>query len=121
MNFEKLRDYCLSKKGVSEGFPFDETTLVFKVGSKMFALTGTDHDPPRVNLKNTPSKILDYKDRYDAVLPGYYMNKLHWNTVVFDGSIPDDELEKMIDESYDIVYAKLTKKEKAMIDFKTVR
>jgi predicted DNA-binding protein (MmcQ/YjbR family) len=106
MNIEELRDYCLSKKGVTEGFPFNETALVFKVEGKMFCMTDLE-GALIVNLKNHPWKNLELREQYSAVRPGYHMNKQHWNTVDVDGSIPDDVLRQLIDESYQIVVGKL--------------
>lgn len=111
MNIEELREYCLAKPAVDEGFPFDETTLVFKVMSKMFLLTDLEGEFS-INVKNTPEKILEYREQYSAVLPGYHMNKKLWNTVVIDGSISDSILKSWIDESYHEVLKGLTKKNK---------
>jgi len=108
MNIEDLREYCLSKKGVSESFPFDETTLVFKVMGKMFLLTDTEDDFS-INLKCNPEKAIELRERYPSVQPGYHMSKKHWNTVFIDGSIDDELLHKWIDDSYDLVVGKLTK------------
>jgi predicted DNA-binding protein (MmcQ/YjbR family) len=108
MNIEDLRVYCLSKKGVSESFPFDETTLVFKVMNKMFLLTDTEDDFS-INLKCDPVKAVELRERYPSVRPGYHMSKKHWNTVFIDGSIDDGLLYKWIDDSYDLVVSKLTK------------
>ena len=112
MNIEEIRDYCLAKPGVTEGFPFDEVTLVFKVMNKMFALTGLEGDPPYVNLKCDPDEALVLREMYTAVTAGYHMNKKHWNTVVVDGSLPKSELQKMIDESYRLVVKGLKKADK---------
>jgi predicted DNA-binding protein (MmcQ/YjbR family) len=110
MNIEEIREYCLAKAGVTEGFPFDEETLVFKVGGKMFLLTGLDR-PDRINIKCDPERAVERRERYpDAVFPGYHMNKKHWNTVLIDGEVSDDELRWWIDESYDLVKASLPKK-----------
>lgn len=111
MNIEELREYCLSKPAVEEGFPFDETTLVFKVMSKMFLLTDLEDDFS-INIKNTPEKILEYREQYSSVHPGYHMNKKLWNTVLIDGSISDSILKSWIDESYHEVVKGLTKKNK---------
>jgi predicted DNA-binding protein (MmcQ/YjbR family) len=111
MNIEELRDYCLSKNGVTEGFPFNETALVFKVEGKMFCMTDLE-GTFIVNLKNHPSRNIDLRERYSAVRPGYHMNKQHWNTVEIDGSIPDHLLRQLIDESYQIVVEKLPLKKK---------
>jgi predicted DNA-binding protein (MmcQ/YjbR family) len=110
MNIEELRTYCLSLKGVTEEFPFDEETLVFKVIGKMFCLTSLDSDFT-VNLKNEPEKNIELREEYPAIKPGYHMNKVHWNTIEIDGSIPDDVIKNLIDESYDLVVMKLTKQE----------
>jgi predicted DNA-binding protein (MmcQ/YjbR family) len=110
MNIETLRKYCLSKPGTEEGFPFDESTLVFKVGGKIFALTGLENVPLSVNLKCDPVRALELRERYDAVQPGYHMNKKHWNTVTIDGRIPAKELRTMIDHSYELIVARLSKK-----------
>ncbi len=109
MDFTTLRAYLAAKPGAVEEFPFDLVTLVFKVGGKMFALVGTDEDPLRLNLKCDPLKAEILRECYPAVLPGYHMNKRHWNTVVLDGSIPDEDLLAMIDESYALVVVGLPK------------
>jgi predicted DNA-binding protein (MmcQ/YjbR family) len=106
---------CLSKKGVKEEFPFDETTLVFKVMGKIFAITNVDQFAS-VNLKCDPERAVELREQYDAVEPGYHMNKKHWNTVVIDGSIPDRLLHEWVDHSYDLVASALTKKEKAALE-----
>jgi predicted DNA-binding protein (MmcQ/YjbR family) len=103
MNFPTLRAYLAAKPGAVEDFPFDQTTLVFKVGGKMFALIATYEEPLRMNLKCDPLKAEVLREVYPAVIPGYHMNKRHWNTVVLDGSIPDADLRAMIDESYALV------------------
>jgi predicted DNA-binding protein (MmcQ/YjbR family) len=106
MNIEELREYCLNKKGATEGFPFDETTLVFKVAGKIFCMTSLEGDF-RVTLKNRPEKNIELRERFQAVRPGYYMNKLHWNTVQVDGSITDSVLRQFIDDSWTTVVEKL--------------
>lgn len=109
MNIEEFRNYCISKKAVTESFPFDETTLVFKVMGKMFALTDVE-DEFKLNLKCDPEKAISLREKYpDHVLPGYHMNKKHWNTVVVDGPIPDKLLYEWIDESYDLIVLSLPK------------
>jgi predicted DNA-binding protein (MmcQ/YjbR family) len=102
MNIEILREYCLSKPQATEGFPFGEDTLVFKVNGKIFALANLDGDLS-VNLKCDPQLALELRELYSAVTPGYHMNKKHWNTVILDGSVPDKEIMKWIDHSYDLV------------------
>ncbi len=103
MNLEDFRDYCLTKPDATEGTPFGEDTLVFKVSGKIFALASLDDVPPRVNLKCDPERALDLRDRYEEVQPGYHMNKKHWNTVVLTGNIPQVEVRGMIDHSYELV------------------
>jgi predicted DNA-binding protein (MmcQ/YjbR family) len=108
MNIEELREYCILKPGVTESFPFDEVTLVFKVADKIFALTSLDKEFS-VNLKCDPEKAIELREQYDAVLPGYHMNKLHWNTIIIDGRINDKLLCEWIDHSYDLVVNSLPK------------
>jgi len=110
MNIEELRAYCLSLKGVTEDFPFDESTLVFKVVGKIFCLTDLEGDFS-INVKNEPEKNIELREEYPAIKPGYHMSKIHWNTIEIDGSIPDDFIKNLIDESYDLVVMKLTKQE----------
>jgi predicted DNA-binding protein (MmcQ/YjbR family) len=109
MNIEGFGDYCLSKPAATEGSPFGKDTLVFKVEGKMFALASLDEVPPSVNLKCDPDLALELRDRYEQVRPGYHMNKKHWNTVELDGAIPESEMRKMIDHSYDLVVEALPK------------
>jgi predicted DNA-binding protein (MmcQ/YjbR family) len=109
MDLEQFREYCLSKPGTTEGTPFGPDVLVFKIGGKMFALAALDEVPATVNLKCDPDLALDLRDRHDQVRPGYHMNKKHWNTVEIEGGIPDAELRKMIDHSYDLVIKRLPK------------
>lgn len=109
MNIEWFREYCLSKSGVTEEFPFNETTLVFKVKGKMFALTGIDPFS-RINLKCDPEKAIELRERYSAISPGYHMSKKHWNTILIDGSISLSLITEMIDESYNLVVSKLPKR-----------
>lgn len=114
MNIETLREYCLTKKGVTETFPFDENTLVFKVGGKMFLLTDLV-DLFSMNLKCDPEKAVELREHYNCVTPGYHMNKKHWNTVIFDGSVSDEILLGWIDDSYKLVFASLPAKERNAI------
>ncbi len=112
MNLEQLRKYCLSKDGVTEGFPFGSETLVFKVMEKIFAITSLNNSLS-VNLKCDPELAIEFRERYnEAVEPGYHMNKKHWNTVNFEGRIPDKELLKMVDHSYELVVKGLSKIQK---------
>ncbi|HKI87753.1 MAG TPA: MmcQ/YjbR family DNA-binding protein [Draconibacterium sp.] len=114
MNIEELREYCLSLKGVTEDFPFDETTLVFKVAGKMFCLTDLD-SPLSVSLKNDPEKNVELREEYLAITPGYHMNKKHWNTVAIDGSLSDDMIKNLIDDSYDLVVMAFSNKKQQEI------
>jgi predicted DNA-binding protein (MmcQ/YjbR family) len=109
MDLAQFREYCLAKPVVTEGTPFGEDVLVFKVAGKIFALAALDEVPARVNLKCDPDLALEWRDRYEQVQPGYHMNKKHWNTVEIDCGIPEMELRKMIDHSYDLVVASLPK------------
>lgn len=110
-----VRAYCAAKRGATAGYPFGEGTLVFKVGGKMFALIGVSDGRPGINLKCDPDWALALRDIYPAVTPGYHMNKRHWNTVNFDGSIPMAEIEEMIDHSYDLVVNSLSRAQRASI------
>jgi predicted DNA-binding protein (MmcQ/YjbR family) len=105
MNIEILRDYCLSKPHATEGFPFGEDTLVFKVSGRIFALANLDGELS-VNLKCDPQLALELREIYSSVTPGYHMNKKHWNTINLDGSVPDKEIFSWIDHSYDLITRK---------------
>jgi predicted DNA-binding protein (MmcQ/YjbR family) len=102
MDIISLREYCIAKAGVTESFPFGDDTLVFKVNGKIFALASLEGDLT-VNLKCDPAIAIELRERYPSVIPGYHMNKKHWNTVLLDGSIPDKEVFSWIDHSYDLV------------------
>ena len=114
MDIVSFRNYCLSKKGVTEEFPFDNNTLVFKVCGKMFALADVD-EFESINLKCDPEEAVLLREQYPAVVPGYHMNKKHWNTVVMDGSVGDRLLTQWIDHSYELVVQKLTKVQKEQL------
>lgn len=109
MNIESFREYCLSKPGTTEGFPFNETSLVFKVQGKMFALTNVD-DFQSVNLKCDPEEAVQLRETYQGVQPGYHMSKKHWNTVSVNSDVPEGLFIELIDHSYDLVVKSLTKK-----------
>lgn len=116
MNIETFREYCLQKKGVTEEFPFDEQTLVFKVMGKMFALSGLERMPSQVNLKCDPERGIALREEYDGfIIPGYHMSKTHWNTLYIE-SLPEKLILELTDHSYDLVVAKLTKKLKTALD-----
>jgi predicted DNA-binding protein (MmcQ/YjbR family) len=109
MNIEYLRDYCLSKKCVEETLPFGDDTLVYKVLGKIFALTSFS-EPDRCNLKCDPERAIELRNTYEAVKPGFHMNKQHWNTVHFNQDMLDKEILDLIDHSYELVVASLPKK-----------
>lgn len=109
MNIEQIREYCLKKKGVTEEFPFDEETLVFKVAGKIFLLASLEAIPLQINLKCDPEKAIELREEYESVQPGYHMNKQHWNTVSIDGSVPSLKIKQWIDDSYSLVLAGLRK------------
>ncbi len=109
LDIESYRNYCISKKGVTEEFPFDNETLVFKVCGKMFALSNVNSFDS-INLKCDPEEAIDLRERYDAVQPGYHMNKQHWNTIIIDGTLPLKFLYEQIDNSYNLVVKSLPKK-----------
>jgi predicted DNA-binding protein (MmcQ/YjbR family) len=103
MNIETLREYCLSKPNAEETLPFGPDTLVFKVKGKVFLLAGLDETPLQFNVKCDPEKALELREEYPSVMPGYHMNKKHWNTILVDGSIPNKLLKEWIDHSYELV------------------
>jgi len=109
MDFERLHHYLQTKPGAEIDFPFDPVTLVFKVGDKMFALIILDEQPLRMNLKCDPGKAQALRDAFSAILPGYHMNKRHWNTLVLDGSLPEELVLSLIDDSYALVLDGLPK------------
>ncbi len=115
MDLEQFREYCISKQYVTEDFPFDETTLVFKVAGKMFALTDIYSLPFSFNLKCNPEKAIEYREHYNCIKPGWHMNKKHWNTITPDLNITDKFIKELIDHSYDLVFKSLTKSQKASI------
>lgn len=113
MNIQNFYDYCLAKKGVTEHFPFDEDTLVFKVGGKMFALSSLsqwEKGEASVNLKCDPERALELRAMYDGINAGYHMSKVHWNTVIVNSDVEPKLLKELIDHSYELVLKSLTKK-----------
>jgi predicted DNA-binding protein (MmcQ/YjbR family) len=114
LNIEELRDYCLEKPAVTEGFPFDTDTLVFKVAGKMFLLTGLK-DGDRFNVKCDPELAIELREHYTEVIPGYHMNKKLWNTVFMNGTLTRKQLLDMVDHSYEQVVKSLPKKTQAEI------
>lgn len=112
MNVEELRDYCLAKKAVTEHFPFDDVSLVMKVGEKMFALISLDSFPTTISLKCDPEYAIELREKYSAVQPAYHFNKKHWNSVVSDNSVLEKEIKHWIDHSYELVVKGMTKKQR---------
>ena len=104
MHLDTLRDLCLGLPGATEDLPFGPDTLVFKVGDKMFALAGLERLPPSVNLKCDPERALELRDRYQAVAPGWHMDKRHWNTVALQGDAPDRAIRQWVQDSYSLVF-----------------
>jgi len=109
MNIEELREYCLAKKGVTECFPFDDVTLVFKVMGKMFALT-TLYEEFQINVKCNPEQAIELRSQYSFVIPGYHMDKKHWNTIIINNQVSNRFIKECIDKSYNLVINGLTKK-----------
>ncbi len=111
-NIEELREYCLKKLGCTESFPFDEHTLVFKTGNKMFALFSIDSHPLRINLKCDPERAIELREQYNWILPGYHMSKIHWNSVIVNEETDHTLLYELIDDSYQLIYDSLPLKVK---------
>jgi len=116
MNIEQIREFCLKKKGVTEEFPFDEETLVFKVAGKMFLLASLEAVPLQINLKCDPEKAIELREEYKSIQPGYHMNKKHWNTIILNGTVPTNHLLEWIDDSYSLVVAGLKKSERKLFN-----
>jgi predicted DNA-binding protein (MmcQ/YjbR family) len=108
ITLEAMKAYCLNKLGSSAGYPFGEGTLVIKVLDRMFALISEDEDPLRINLKCDPDDALALRQQYKAIIPGYHMNKKHWNLLILNGSLPDSLVHELIDHSYDLVVSKMS-------------
>lgn len=115
MNIEEYREYCLSKPATTEEFPFDESTLVFKVAGKLFSLTNVDLFSS-INLKCDPEKAVFLREQYSSIQSGYHMNKKHWNTIQMDGSLSDAFIYELIDHSYDLVVQGLPAKQKKLLN-----
>ena len=116
MNLQTITTWLLAKKGATEETPFGPDALVYKVMGKMFALVAWEEEPLAISLKCEPGQALFLRDLYPAVRPGYHMNKKHWNTVTLDGTIPEDEVRGMIDDSYELVVKSLTRAMKEELD-----
>jgi len=120
MNIEQFRDFCLQKKGVTESFPFDKNTLVFKVAGKMFALTSLkdwEEGIQFINLKCDPEYAIELRTTYESIDPGYHMSKKHWNSVrIYKGELPYELISQLISQSYDLVVKSLTKKQRETLN-----
>ena len=110
MDASELRRWCLRQPGATEGFPFGPVTSVFKVAGKMFALSALDRAPLEVSVKCEPELAVGLRDSYPAIRPGYHLNKRHWNTITLDGSLSDEHLRDMVQDSYDLVVSALPKR-----------
>jgi predicted DNA-binding protein (MmcQ/YjbR family) len=108
LTLEVIKAYCLAKPGSSAGYPFGEGTLVFKVLDRMYALCSEDERPLRINLKCNPDDALALRAQYSAIIPGYHMNKKHWNSLIMDGSLQDSLVFELIDHSYQLVISKMS-------------
>ncbi|MFN0013652.1 MAG: MmcQ/YjbR family DNA-binding protein [Saprospiraceae bacterium] len=116
MDIEQFRAYCFTKKGVTENFPFDEVTLCIRVAGKIFAITGLDNERFSVNLKCEPDFAIELRERYPEVQSGWHMNKKHWNTVDFEGSLDEPTLRHLIDHSYEQVVKTLKKADREVLE-----
>lgn len=116
MNYKQAKDYLLSKPAVREDYPFGPEVMVPKIKGKMFATLGIEKGTGNMNLKCNPAHAQELRDLFDSVKPGYHMNKLHWNTIILDGSIPQGEIERMIDHSYGLVVKKLKRVEREALE-----
>src|SRR4030095_809892 len=112
MDIEQIREYCLAKPGAEETLPFGPDVLVFRVGRKIFSLLPLDSESLQFNVKCDPELAIELREQYACVLPGYHMNKKHWNTIVVDGSVSVKQLRAWIDHSYDLVVNSLSTKNK---------
>ena len=121
MTPDMLKAACLKLNGAEETFPFNPETSVFKVGEKVFALTALDGTPLQVSLKCDPEIALQLRETHPAITGGWHLNKRHWNTVRIDGSVPEALLHEMIEDSYDLVVAKLSRKQQLLLDWQGLR
>jgi predicted DNA-binding protein (MmcQ/YjbR family) len=118
MDIESLRNYCLSKAAAEETLPFGPDTLVYKVGGKIFLICSMNAEPLQFNVKCDPEKVIELRERYECVQPGYHMNKKHWNTIVVDGTVSNSMLKEWIDDSYELIVDSLPAKAKAQLKSK---
>jgi len=114
MNFQELDSYLLSKQGVTFDYPFDEVVRVYRIANKMFALM-LDEESLKINLKCDPLYALELRSLYQSIKAGYHMNKKHWNTLSVGGDVDDELLKELIDHSYELVYGKLSKRERLLL------
>ncbi|UWE11055.1 MmcQ/YjbR family DNA-binding protein [Actinacidiphila bryophytorum] len=121
MTPDALKALCLGLNGASETFPFDAETSVFKVGGKIFAISALDSDPLSVSLKCEPEIAVRLREAHPAITPGWHLNKRHWNTVRLDGSLPDPMVEELVEDSYDLIVAKLPRAQQLRLDWPGVR
>jgi len=117
MNIEEIREYCITKPAVTEGFPFNDTALVFKVAGKMFALLDLSEDSRGISLKCDPELAIELRGRHAEVTPAWHFSKIHWNGIALTGSITEKQLKEWIDHSYEIVRKSLTRKQKEELGF----
>jgi predicted DNA-binding protein (MmcQ/YjbR family) len=118
MDIEQLRNFCLKKAAVEESFPFNESTLVFKIAGKMFLLVDIESKPLSFNVKCKPERAIELREKHPFVKPGYHMNKVHWNTITVDETLPDSLLYEWINHSYELVLSSLSKKIQLQINLK---
>ncbi|RXJ82516.1 MmcQ/YjbR family DNA-binding protein [Arcobacter sp. F2176] len=118
MNLEQIETIFMAKQCATKDFPFGDDTMVFKVMDKMFGLISLKKTPLNINLKCDPNDAIAYRDIYECVNPGYHMNKKHWNTITLDGTIKEEIVKDMVNESYDLIVSKLTKKQREELLFK---
>ena len=116
MDYKEAKNYLLNKPGVREDYPFGTDVLVPKIKGKMFATLSYSNDIGHMNLKCDPNQAQELRDLFESVKPGYHMNKLHWNTIILDGSIPQGEIERMIDHSFALVVKKLKRVEREALE-----
>ncbi|HOG20067.1 MAG TPA: MmcQ/YjbR family DNA-binding protein [Salinivirgaceae bacterium] len=113
LNVETIHEYCIQKPFTTEEFPFDDVTLIFKVGGKMFAMIPLDEPRLVISLKCSPERSVELREKYDSIQPAYHMNKRHWNMIFIDGSVPKKLIVELIDHSYDLVFNKLPRKKQS--------
>ena len=115
MRFDRVRDYLMNLPGAVEDFPFGPEHMVFRVGGKIFAILAYEEMPARVNLKCEPYRALELRESFASVIPGYHMNKKHWNTVILDGELAVRQLEELMDHSYQLIVSSLSKGDRGLL------